>query len=100
MTIERVDDRSSVKFLLMLAKELSEFMKNRNRAEIGCFHPAALHRKKEKRRAQLCYVNHIRKAGRQPGAAQTSPHTALFLSYPSSHARFSHRFLMNTLTKK
>lgn len=51
-------------------------MKNRNRAEIGCFHAAALRRKKERRRAQFYHVNHVRKAGRQPGAAHTSPNAA------------------------
>ncbi|TGZ52584.1 Uncharacterized protein DBV15_10508 [Temnothorax longispinosus] len=52
--------------------KLIDFMKNRSRVEIGCFHAAALRRKKARRRAQFCHVNHVGKAGRQPGAAHTS----------------------------
>lgn len=80
MTIESVDDQSSVKFLSMLTKEVTEFMKNRYRAEIGCFHAATFYRKEEKRWAQLCYVNRIRKAGRQPGASFRHNHTFSLLS--------------------
>jgi len=49
--------------------ERIKFMKNRNWAEMGCFHAAALRRKKKRRRAQFCHVNHVGKAGRQPSAA-------------------------------
>lgn len=102
MAVEHIDDRSTLKnsYWRKFSLELIEFMKNRNWVRIGCFHAAALRWKKERRRSQLCHVNHVRKAGRQPGAAQTSPHivplTDIRHSYDHRHARLP----INTSTEK